>query len=235
MISILKEKGETVLLAAPTGRAAKRDGRTDREGGKDHPPVTAGGMGCRRQARVRKNERNLLACDALVIDELSMVDVPLFESLLRAVPAWLPADSCRGQRPAPSVGPGNVAGDLLATGLLPTVRLQEVFLAGDGKPDCDECIGLSTGNAGAGTERWRFLFLPVRMPDKIMQTIFGTLREAAASTLRVFPVWDIQVLAPGRKGELGTQELNRRLQAVLNPESADKKEIKTGSSLFVWG
>ena len=127
MISILKEKGETVLLAAPTGRAAKRMSELTGEEAKTIHRLLQVEWDADDRPTFAKNEKNLLECDALVIDELSMVDVLLFESLLRAVPLGCRLILVGDQDQLPSVGPGNIAGDLLTAGILPTVQLTEVF------------------------------------------------------------------------------------------------------------
>lgn len=233
MISILKEKGEAVLLAAPTGRAAKRMSELTGEEAKtihrllqvewdeDDRPVFA------------KNEKNLLECDALVIDELSMVDVPLFESLLRAVPLGCRLILVGDRDQLPSVGPGNVAGDLLATGLLPTVQLTEVFRQAMESLIVTNAHRIVQGELPELSVKDRdFFFLPMRTPGGITELILELCAKRLPGRYGFSPLWDIQVLSPGRKGELGTQELNRRLQAVLNPEDPEKKEIQAGGVLL---
>ena len=153
-----------------------------------------------------RNERNPLECDCLVVDELSMVDAYVFESLLRALPF-----SCRlvlvgDNDQLPSVGAGNVLGDLIASGLFPTVQLKEIF-----RQSQESLIVMSAHRIVEG-----------KLPD---------LRRHDSD----FSVTDIQVLCPGRKGELGTVELNKHLREAINPPARGKAEVKVNGALFRLG
>ena len=180
-----------------------------------------------------RNERNPLECDCLVIDELSMVDSYLFESVLRALPF-----SCRlvlvgDADQLPSVGPGNVLGDLMASGLFPTVQLKEIF-----RQSQESLIVMSAHRIVEGKmpELRRhdsdFFFLPQSDPEKAAQLIVSLCAQRLPRSYGYSSVSDIQVLCPGRKGELGTTELNPLLREAINPPMSGKKEAKVGGTLF---
>ena len=127
IIQILERKGEKVLLAAPTGRAAKRMSELTGKEAKTIHRLLQVEWDENDRPVFAKNEKNLLDCDALVLDELSMVDVNLFDALLRALPLGCRLVLVGDCDQLPSVGAGNVLGDLIASGLLPVVQLDEIF------------------------------------------------------------------------------------------------------------
>lgn len=233
IIRILEMKGEKVLLAAPTGRAAKRMSElTGKEAKTIHRllevewdendlPVFA------------RNEKNLLDCDALVIDELSMVDIALFEAVLRALPLGCRLVLVGDCDQLPSVGPGNVLGDLIATGLLPVVPLKQIFRQSMQSLIVTNAHRIVNGRMPELAVRTGdFFFLPLYEPASISSTIVDLCAERLPASYGYSPMTDIQVLCPGRKGELGTAELNRKLQAVLNPPDKRKNEITVNGMLF---
>ena len=232
-IRILKEKGEKVLLAAPTGRAAKRmSDLTGQEAKTIHRLLQVEWDENDRQTFAR-NEKNLLDCDALILDELSMVDILLFEAVLRALPLGCRLIMVGDCDQLPSVGPGNVLGDLIASGKVPVVQLTEIF-----RQSMESLIVTSAHRIVAGqmpelaNHSSDFFFLPCPDPDDLANLIVDLCRRRLPASYGYSPMTDIQVLAPGRKGELGTIELNRRLQAALNPPEKGKKEITIHGVLF---
>ncbi len=233
IIRILKEKGEQVLLAAPTGRAAKRmSDLTGQEAKTIHRLLQVEWDENDRQTFAR-NEKNLLDCDALILDELSMVDILLFEAVLRALPLGCRLIMVGDCDQLPSVGPGNVLGDLIASGKVPVVQLTEIF-----RQSMESLIVTSAHRIVAGqmpelaNHSSDFFFLPCPDPDDLANLIVDLCRRRLPASYGYSPMTDIQVLAPGRKGELGTIELNRRLQAALNPPEKGKKEITIHGVLF---
>lgn len=233
IIKILEEKGEKVLLAAPTGRAAKRMSElTGREAKTIHRmlqvewdendlPVFA------------KNEKNLLECDALVIDELSMVDANLFEAVLRALPLGSRMIMVGDCDQLPSVGPGNVLGDLIATNLFPVVQLDQIFRQSMQSLIITNAHRIVKGQMPELADHSSdFFFLPSNAPSEIQRTIVELCAVRLPASYGYSPLTDIQVLSPGRKGELGTMELNRRIQAAVNPPDASKREININGVLF---
>ncbi len=233
IISILEAQGEKVFLAAPTGRAAKRMSElTGREAKTIHRLLHVE-WDDRNRPVFAKNERDLLACDALVVDELSMVDALLFSGLLRAMPLGCRLILVGDCDQLPSVGPGNVLGDLIASGLLPVVQLKEIF-----RQSMKSLIVTNAHRIVAGIQpelhvrSSDFFFLPCRDPARIGSTVVDLYANRLPASYGYSPLTDIQVLSPGRKGDLGTMELNKRLQDAVNPPSAAKQEITIGASLF---
>ena len=226
IISILEAQGERVFLAAPTGRAAKRMSElTGREAKTIHRLLRVE-WDHQNHPFFAKNEHDLLECDALVVDELSMVDALLFSGLLRAMPLGCRLILVGDSDQLPSVGPGNVLGDLIASNLLPVVQLKEIF-----RQSMKSLIVTNAHRIVAGIQpelhirSSDFFFLPYKDPETIASTVVDLYTERLPASYGYSPLTDIQVLSPGRKGELGTMELNRRLQNAVNPASPSKQEI----------
>ena len=236
IIHLLKEAGEKVFLAAPTGRAAKRMSELTGEEAKTIHRMLQVDWDEQDRPVFTRNERNPLECDCLVIDELSMVDAYVFESVLRALPL-----SCRlilvgDKDQLPSVGAGNVLGDLMASGLFPTVELKEIF-----RQSQESLIVLSAHRIVEGhlPELRRhdsdFFFLPQEDPEQAARLIVSLCAQRLPRSYGYSSVSDIQVLCPGRKGELGTGELNKLLREAVNPPEKGKAEVKIRGNLFRLG
>lgn len=236
IIHILKLSGEKVLLAAPTGRAAKRMSELTGEEAKTIHRMLQVDWDEQDNPVFTRNERNPLECDCLVVDELSMVDAYVFESLLRALPL-----SCRlilvgDSDQLPSVGAGNVLGDLIASQLFPTVQLKEIF-----RQSMESLIVLSAHRIVEGKlpELRRrdsdFFFMPREDPAETAQLIVSLCAQRLPRSYGFSSVSDIQVLCPGRKGELGTVELNKLLREAVNPPRKGKTEARINGQLFRLG
>ncbi|MFR8001542.1 MAG: ATP-dependent RecD-like DNA helicase [Hydrogeniiclostridium sp.] len=233
VIRLLEMKGEKVLLAAPTGRAAKRMSElTGREAKTIHRLLQVN-WDENDKPVFSKNEKDLLECDAIVLDELSMVDVSLFEALLRAMPMGCRLIMVGDCDQLPSVGPGNVLGDLIASGRIPVVQLNEIF-----RQSMQSLIVTNAHRIIAGqppelaVRSSDFFFLPCGEPESLPRLIVDLCARRLPASYGYSPYTDIQVLAPGRKGEVGTNELNKKLQAVINPPERGKKEITLNGTLF---
>ena len=233
IIRILKEKGETVLLAAPTGRAAKRMSELTGEEAKTVHRMLQVEWDETDNPVFSRNERNPLECDAVVVDELSMVDVNLFEGILRALPLGCRLILVGDCDQLPSVGAGNVLGDLIASGMFPTVQLTEIF-----RQSMESLIVTNAHRIVAGEmpelrdKTHDFFFLPLRHAESISSTIVDLCARRLPASYGYSVFQDIQVLTPGRKGELGTQELNRRLQEALNPPDKNKRELQVNGNIL---
>ena len=221
------------FLAAPTGRAAKRLSElTGREASTIHRLLEVdvspedGGM------IFIHNEHNPLTCDAVIVDEASMVDLLLMESLVRALP-----DRCRlilvgDPDQLPSVGAGNVFADLIRSGRIPTVRLTEIF-----RQARESLIVMNAHRVNRGElpeleeKRKDFFFLQRSSGEAVCQTVTDLCGRRLPERMG-FSTEEIQVLSPTRKGETGTRELNRLLQQALNPPAPDKNEKKFGDVVF---
>ena len=221
------------LLAAPTGRAAKRLSEvTGDDASTIHRLLEAGIDPATGKMFFARDEENPLKCDAVIVDEMSMVDVQLLHSLLRAIPQGKRLILVGDPDQLPPVGPGFPFGDMLRSGVLPSVRLTEIFRQAQ-----KSLIVMNAHRVNQG-----------EMPDlKCVTSDFFFMRrnneEAVCSLIRDLcatrlpqnmgiPSDQIQVLSPTRKGAVGTVNLNRLLQAALNPPSPDKKERTFGDYLF---
>ena len=233
IIRILKNKGETVLLAAPTGRAAKRMSELTGEEAKTVHRLLQVEWDDQDNPVFSRNERNPLECDAVVVDELSMVDTLLFEGILRALPLGCRLILVGDCDQLPSVGAGNVLGDLIASGMFPVVQLTEIF-----RQSMESLIVTNAHRIVAGQmpelrdKAHDFFFLPLRRAESISNTIVDLCARRLPASYGYSVFQDIQVLAPSRKGELGTIELNHRLQEALNPPEKGKKELSIGGSIL---
>ena len=226
ILMILRAKGVKCLLCAPTGRAAKRlTETTGLEAKTIHRLLeTDPGTG-----RFTRNESNTLTCGLLVVDETSMVDVPLMHSLVRAVPNRSGLILVGDVDQLPSVGPGTVLHDLIESGVLPTVRLTEVF-----RQAADSRIitnahrirrGLVPDMRGAEPNS-DFHFVERDEPENIVRTLVKLVQERIPERFGLDPIRDVQVLCPMNRGSLGVRELNSALQRVLNPIRSDEPSVE---------
>ena len=236
IIELFEQMGEKVLLAAPTGRAAKRmTEMTGREAKTIHRLLEVD-FRAGDAVTFKRNERNPLDADVLIVDEMSMVDTLLFESLLRAMRL-----SCRlvlvgDADQLPSVGAGNVLRDLIDSDVLCSVQLKEIF-----RQAAQSLIVTNAHQIVRGEHpdlRVRdndFFFLRSPSPEAVAATLKDLVARRLPAAYGFSALWDIQVLSPTRKGELGTMELNRRLQRRLNPPAAHKQEFVFGGYTFRTG
>ncbi len=226
IISILKSKGQTVLLAAPTGRAAQRMSELTGCEAKTLHRLLEVQYTKDDRPEFKKNEMNMLNCDALIVDELSMVDSLLFESVLRALPLGCRIILVGDSDQLPSVGAGNVLADLVASEVIPVVALKEIFRQSQQSLIVTNAHKIVSGVMPELTIRDNdFFFLPCSNPAQARELIISLCSERLPRSYRLSPLNDIQVLCPGRKGILGTQELNQHLREALNPPSKKKDEI----------
>ena len=233
ILAMFDEIGIKTLLCAPTGRAAKRMTElTGRDAATVHRMLGAKFDEDNDRVVFTKDESDRLDCDAVILDECSMVDICLMDALLRALPPDARLIMVGDADQLPSVGPGNVFSALIRSQVVATVRLTEIFRqTGDSRiirnahminrgehPDLAENSGdffrLKRLQAGSAVETITEL-CAVRLPGKMN-----------------IPPQDIQVLSPTRKGEMGTVNLNKKLQEVLNPRSPEKKEKLFGDAVF---
>ena len=221
------------LLAAPTGRAAKRLSEvTGEDASTIHRLLEAGIDPATGKMFFARDEENPLKCDAVIVDEMSMVDIQLLHSLLQAIPQGKRLILVGDPDQLPPVGPGFPFGDMLRSGVLPSVRLTEIFRQAQ-----QSLIVMNAHRVNQG-----------EMPDlKCVTSDFFFMRrsseEAVCSLIRDLCATrlpqnmgissdQIQVLSPTRKGAVGTVNLNRLLQEALNPPGPDKKERAFGDYLF---
>lgn len=233
IIRILESKGQKVFLAAPTGRAAKRMSEVSGKEAQTIHRLLKVEWTNDEQTVFSKNEKNLLECDALVVDELSMVDTVVFESLLRALPMGCRLIMVGDCDQLPSVGSGNILHDLIASNCVPVVQLREIF-----RQSMNSLIVTNAHRIVKGempdlvTRTSDFFFLSDNDPQSISDTLIDLCRKRLPAKYGYSPLSDIQVLSPSRKGDLGTVELNKKMQAALNPAGGKKREISVGGTLF---
>ena len=236
IIRILMEKGEKVFLAAPTGRAAKRMSELTGQEAKTIHRMLQVDWDENDNPVFQRNERNPLECDALVIDELSMVDAYVFESVLRALPVGCRLILVGDSDQLPSVGAGNVIGDLIAAGVFPTVQLREIFRQSMESLIVTNAHRIVNGEMPVLDVRNNdFFFMPVNDAHAVAELILSLAVTRLPKSYGYSPVTDIQVLCPGRKGELGTVELNKRLRERINPQAKDKPQVSAYGAVFRLG
>jgi exodeoxyribonuclease V alpha subunit len=217
VLAILTAKGIRALLCAPTGRAAKRlSEATGREAKTIHRLLEAQASG-----RFQRHEKNPLEGDLVVIDEMSMVDMSLMQALLRACPPKAGLLMVGDVDQLPSVGPGMVLRDLIESGVVPVVKLTEVFRQAAGSSIIRTAHLLREGvvpSSEGQDQASDFFFLERDEPERIRGTLEELVQKRIPSYLRLDPIRDIQVLCPMNRGTVGVRELNVRLQQLLNPE-----------------
>ncbi len=221
------------LLTAPTGRAAKRMTElTGREASTVHRLLEAKFADDGERVVFTKDESDRLDCGAVILDECSMVDITLMDALLRALPEDARLVMVGDADQLPSVGPGNVFSAVIRSGVIPTVRLTEIFRQNEGSRIVRNAHLINSGEHPDLSENAGDFF---RLRRLQAASSVETITELCAVRLpgkMNIPSCDIQVLSPTRKGELGTYNLNKKLQEVLNPQSKDKKEKAFGDAVF---
>ena len=224
ILRILAAKGARLLLCAPTGRAARRMTETSGfEARTIHRLLevdpSSGGF--------RRDAEHPVDCDLLVVDEASMVDVPLMHALVKAVPDRAALLIVGDIDQLPSVGPGQVLADIIGSGAVPVVRLTEVFRQA---AESRIIVNAHRINAGAVPELdppeaiSDFYFVPADDPESAVPRVLELVRTRIPRRFGLDPVRDIQVLCPMNRGGVGARSLNIELQAVLNPAGERKVE-----------
>lgn len=227
IIDVLEYQGKSISIAAPTGRAAKRISEvTSREAKTIHRLLEV--EFCETGLRFAKNEAEPLDSDVIVIDEMSMVDIILFDSLLRAAKPAAKLILVGDYNQLPSVGAGNVLHDLLESETIPTVRLEHIFRQAAKSQIVTNAHEIVSGGIPDLTKKDSdFFFIQRSIPAGVSATILELVCTRLPKTYGFSPTGDIQVLCPQRKGELGVMELNNKLQALLNPQSSTKIQFKS--------
>jgi len=232
IIELLEERGNRVALAAPTGRAAKRmtevTGREAKtihrllEVEPDSPALT-----------FKRNEKNPLNFDTVIIDEMSMVDILIFDSLLKALKMGARLIMVGDTDQLPSVSAGNVLGDLIASEIIPVVHLEKVF-----RQAAESLIVLNAHAIVKGElpdlskKDSDFFFLNSSSGKSGQDLVADLVSRRLPAAYKLDPVRDIQVITPGKQGMFGTRELNRLLQQELNPPAPGKSEASVLGRIF---
>ncbi|MCM1160301.1 MAG: ATP-dependent RecD-like DNA helicase [Roseburia sp.] len=235
MLRLFEELGMDFCLAAPTGRAAKRmTEATGYEAKTIHRLLELnGGMSEERGSTYfERNEENPLEVDAIIIDEMSMVDIYLFQALLKAVSPGTRLILVGDRNQLPSVGPGKVLKDMIESDCFFVVKLEKIFRQSEESHIVLNAHRIHKGEEIALDNKSRdFFFLERNDVNVIYKHMVQLITEKLPRYVNAKP-YDIQVLTPVRKGALGVETLNKILQTYLNPESPRKKEHIYGETLF---
>lgn len=237
MIQYFEREGMDILLAAPTGRAAKRmteatgyEAKTIHRLLELNGGISEDGVGDHsvNSAKFERNGDNPLEADVLIIDEMSMVDLFLMQALLKAIMPGTRLIMMGDVDQLPSVGPGQVLRDLMKSGAFPTIVLKRIFRQAG---ESDIVVNAHRINEGKrislDNKSKDFFFLERNDPNVMYKHIVQLVQDMLPRYVQAQPM-DIQVLTPMKKGSLGVEALNRVLQRFLNPPAPDKKEHRTG-------
>ncbi len=228
-----------ILLAAPTGRAAKRmTEATGWEARTIHRLLELNGAPAEDGSspmRFERNEENPLDADVIIIDEASMVDIQLMQSLLKAVNVGTRLILVGDVNQLPSVGPGNVLKDMIRSGRFNVVMLTHIFRQAAESDIIVNAHRINEGQPVDLAKRSRdFLFIRRESPDAIINAMITLLTRKLPGYVHAEP-FDIQILTPMRKGALGVERLNAVFQSVLNPADKSKPEKESGGAVFRLG
>ena len=237
IIRYFEQEEMEILLAAPTGRAAKRmTEATGYEARTIHRLLELTGVPSDDKdtsgMHFERNEENPLDADAIIIDEMSMVDIYLMHALLRAVNPGTRLILVGDTNQLPSVGPGNVLRDLIASGAFDVVQLTRIFRQA---AESDIIVNAHKINDGEriplGKRSKDFLFIRREQPDAIISAMLTLVREKLPNYVHA-DMFDIQIMTPMRKGALGVERLNTILQSFLNPKDPSKPEKEVGGTIY---
>ena len=232
ILALFDVLGLETQLAAPTGRAAQRMSElTGRDAMTVHRLLECGFSGDEKELVFRRNSGDPLLCDAIVLDESSMVDITLMHALLDAM-----HDDCRlvmvgDADQLPAVGPGNVFSDIIRSGVVETVRITEIFRQTAQSRIVENAHLINQGIHPELRNGGDFFFLRRRESDDIVKTVVELCATRLPKNMGI-PTEEIQVLTPTRRYTSGTQKLNKRLQAALNPPAQEKAERRFGEKIF---
>ncbi len=228
ILKIYQKLNKKVILAAPTGRAAKRMAEaTDYEAQTIHRLLEYNPI----YKYFNRNGDNPLETDLIILDEVSMIDTLLFFHFLQAIPPEASLILVGDVDQLPSVGAGNVLKDLIGSRILPTIRLKKIFRQTEKSSIITNAHRVNMGNMPIVTneETSDFFFARIKNPKNILERVVNLCKDGISSKFNFDPFSDIQVIAPMYKGTVGITNLNSKLQETLNPNG---KEIKIGSGNF---
>lgn len=229
IIQLMKNRGLKVCLAAPTGRAAQRmEELTGYEASTIHRLLEVEFKENDASQSFVHNLKNPLDCDAVIVDELSMVDVTLFAALLDALPLHCRLIMVGDQDQLPPVGAGNVLRDMIDSGVIPVVVLDKVFRQAMKSRIITNAHRVVKGEMPEFDNSAESDFFLLRENSRYLapRKILDLVTKRLPAVYGLDPMNDIQVLCPSRKGEVGTQNINAILQEALNPPSNEKHEIR---------
>lgn len=236
MIEMFEQEGLNVVLAAPTGRAAKRmTEATGQEARTLHRLLEfmPGGDEIEQSAlSFQRNEENPLEADVIIVDEASMIDMHLMNALLKAILVGTRIIFAGDARQLPSVGPGNVLSDMISSNVFSVVRLTKIFRQAESSDIIVNAHKINSGQHLILDNKSRdFFMLPRNDSGVITNVVLQLVRDKMPKYVNA-SAYDIQVLTPMRKGELGVEKLNIVLQKFLNPPGPDKTEKEHQGKIY---
>lgn len=235
IIDIFEKAKLKVLMAAPTGRAAKRmTEATGRQAKTIHRLLEMGVSQGEEEIMLARSEETPLECDVLIVDEASMIDIILMNNLLKAITEGTRILIVGDVDQLPSVGPGNVLRDLIDSKCIKVVRLNEIFRQSRESMIIVNAHKINNGEMPVLNKKDKdFYLIKEQDPNKILEIIIDLIDKRLPSFNKSWnKIIDIQVLSPMRKGILGVGNLNNKLQAVLNKENKDKSEKEFRDMVF---
>ena len=234
IIHIYENNGMKVILGAPTGRAAKRMTESTGREAKTIHRLLEMGVSEDDESIFEKGESSPLDCDVIIIDEASMIDIMLMQNLLKAINLGTRLIIVGDVDQLPSVGPGNVLKDLIESEYIKVVRLKEIFRQGAESLIVINAHRINEGEMPLLNQKDKdFFFINENDQDKILNTIIDLMKRRLPTFNKSWNILkDMQVLTPMRKGILGVNNLNIRLQEMFNSPSKDKKEKTSRDILF---
>ncbi len=234
IIKVMERLGKSVLLAAPTGRAAKR--MTEMCGAEAktlHRLLEVGFSEDGEGMSFSRDDKTPLDCDVLIVDEMSMVDILLFHSLLKAIKSGTRLIMVGDSDQLPSVGAGDVLRDIIASGRVHVIQLSEIFRQAKESMIVVNAHRINHGEYPIANKKDSdFFFMRRDNGQEILYSIVDLCRSRLPATYGYDPITQIQVLTPTRKGVTGVGTLNEKLQEALNPKSALKKEKQHKTFVF---
>ena len=235
MIRIFEKMGLTVVLGAPTGRAAKRiTETTGREAKTIHRLLEMEFISSDDSPSFVRDEGNPIEADVIIIDEASMIDILLMNSLLKALAPGAKLILVGDVDQLPSVGPGNVLRDMIESKVITTVRLRHIYRQADESLITVNAHRINDGEMPFLNDRDKdFFFIQKNANHEIVDEILDLIKNRLPFFKDGFdPIKDMQILSPTRKGEIGIYNLNKRIQEILNPPSKDKAERDLKDFIF---
>ncbi|MEM7343195.1 MAG: ATP-dependent RecD-like DNA helicase [Chloroflexota bacterium] len=230
ILHLLASKGKQALLAAPTGRAAKRLAEsTGREAKTIHRLLEVNPS---EGFKFQRNQDNPLECDMLIVDECSMIDLLLMNNLLKAIHPATHLLIVGDADQLPSVGAGNVLRDIIASQAIPVTRLDVIFRQAADSSIITNAHRINDGQAPVFPKnKSDFFFFGKEDPEEAAELLVDIIARRIPTKFKV-PIEDIQVLSPMHRGAVGARALNEKLQAKLNPLKYDQTEYRSGSRVF---
>jgi len=230
ILRLLQSKGKAALLAAPTGRAAKRlSESTGYEAKTIHRLLEVSPS---EGFKFQRNQDNPLECDLLILDECSMIDMVLMNNVLKAVPPTAHLLLVGDADQLPSVGAGNVLRDLIAGGVVPVTQLDVIFRQAADSTIITNAHRINRGESPVFPRNKRdFYFFGKEEPEEAADLIVDIVARRIPEKFGL-PTQDIQVLSPMHRGSVGARVLNEKLQSCLNPLRYDRPEYRSGSRVL---